>query len=169
MTSDARAVANLILDRFDSVAFSISNKKINKLVYLSHGVCLSRLDKPLIKNHVEAWQHGPVIRVLYDSFKEFEYLPITRKATSMDYRSGEEMEVSYNAMPREMAELALRVCEYFGRRSADDLEELTHAEGSPWSQVWSLPAAQRGLRDRIPNEWIKTYFDETWGKKLAVH
>jgi uncharacterized phage-associated protein len=169
MISDARAIANLILDRFDSARFSISNKKINKLLFFSHGFSLSWLGVPLIRNHFEAWTNGPVVKVVYDSFKDYDFRPITGRALSMDYSSGELVVVEYSALPRNQIDLVVQVCEHFCSKSADELEALTHEEGSPWWQIWTLPEDERGLRNRIPDPLIQGYFSKRWGQSSSTH
>lgn len=55
--------------------------KLIKLVYIHLGVN----KKPLIRENVEAWKYGPVIRSVYDAFKGYGKLSITdRVATGVD-------------------------------------------------------------------------------------
>ncbi|MEO9168503.1 MAG: type II toxin-antitoxin system antitoxin SocA domain-containing protein [Aestuariivirga sp.] len=169
MSLDARAVANLILDNFESAKFSISNMKINKLVYFSHGFCLSRLGKPLVRNHFEAWQYGPVVRVLYESFKSFDAMPIETRANAFDYLSQQELPVNYSMIEPDQRELTLKVCGYFVNDSAERLSNISHHEDGPWASVWNTPKEARGMRDRIPNEIIREHFDKVWGKLSSTH
>lgn len=169
MPHDARAIANLILDRFDSEKYSISNKKINKLIFLCHGFCLVRLGRPLIRNHFEAWTHGPVVRVVYDAFKDFEWQPIQGRAQFLDYSHDRFLDVGYSEIPTEVIELVVRVSEHYASFSAGQLEALTHEEGSPWSAVWKLPEEDRGIRNRIPDRLIQGYFSKRWGQRTSTH
>jgi uncharacterized phage-associated protein len=169
MEHDARAIANLILDRFNSQVFSISNKKINKLIYLCHGFCLSRFDEPLVRNHFEAWTHGPVVKVVYDAFKDFEWQPIQCRAKTLDYALGELVNVDYSSLPQKTVQLVMRVSEHYINSTANELEELTHEEGGPWATIWGLPEEDRGIRNRIPNPLIKGYFSERWGQRTSTH
>ena len=71
MTIDARAIANFVLGEANRHDIPITNMAINKLVYFLHAEYLLRFDKPLISSKIEAWEHGPVIREVYNSFKTY--------------------------------------------------------------------------------------------------
>ncbi len=169
LVNDARAIANFILDEFDSNAYVISNKKINKLIYFAHGFSLVRLRVPLVKNHIEAWVHGPVVKVVYDAFKQFEHRPIVERATYFNYAVGGEEIVPYSGVGDEQRQLAKKVVSHFVGYSADDLEDMTHSQFGPWAKVWNTPEEKRGLRSRIPDEDILAFFEKKYGENTASH
>ena len=45
--------------------------KLIKLVYIAHGWHLGINKKPLIREDVEAWKYGPIVRGIYDDFKGY--------------------------------------------------------------------------------------------------
>ena len=167
--NDARAIANFILDEFDPIENSISNKKINKLIYFCHGFSLLRLDLPLVKNHIEAWVHGPVVKVVYDSFKQFDYRPITSRALYFNYVSGIEEVVTYGDVNSDQLAMTRKVANHFVRYSADDLEDMTHSQFGPWAKVWNTPESQRGLRSRIPDSDIQAFFKKKYAENSSSH
>jgi len=167
--NDARAIANFILDQFDPALNEISNKKINKLIYYCHGFSLVRIGQPLVKNHFEAWTHGPVVKVVYEAFKQFEYRAIETRAVYFNYLSGMEEQVGYSEVGTNQLELSKKVVEHFIKFSADELEELSHTQFGPWAKVWNTDESQRGLRSRIPNEDIQAYFQKRYGQNLSSH
>jgi uncharacterized phage-associated protein len=167
--NDARAIANYILDEFDAVENEISNKKINKLIYYSHGFSLLRMGVPLVKNHIEAWVHGPVIRVVYDAFKQFEFRPIVGKALCFNYVTGSHEQVSYEQAQDSQLDLTRKVVNHYVKYSADDLEEMTHSQFGPWAKIWNTPEAERGLRSRIPDVDILSYFQKKHGETSPSH
>jgi uncharacterized phage-associated protein len=169
LMNDARAIANFVLDEFDAARFEISNKKINKLIYFCHGFSLLRLDAPLVKNHIEAWAHGPVVRVVYDAFKLYEYRPISERAKAFNFAKGKEEIVQYEGIDAAQLKLVKAVTQYYVKFSADELEELSHSHYGPWAKVWNVPEAKRGLRSRIPDSDIREYFREKHGGKPPVH
>lgn len=169
MPHDGRSIANLILDRFDAVRFEISNKKINKLLYYCHGFSLIRLNSNLLRNHIEAWIHGPVVRVVYEQFRKFEYRPIENRALFFDYETGREQIVSYEQVSPQETDLILKVATHFVKYTADELEEFTHKENSPWWIVKQMQPSDRGIRDRIPNELIRLDFTEKFGRLGKTH
>ena len=166
---DARKIANLLLDRFDSTRWEISNKKINKLLYFIHGVSLVRLQYGLVRNHFEAWDHGPVVAVVFHEFKKFEYRPIEHRAKAFDYASNKEEILGYDDLDVREVEFITRVTKYYVKYSADDLEAMSHEPDSPWSIVRATPAGERGIRDRIPDDLIQRYFAVRLGPLKSVN
>jgi uncharacterized phage-associated protein len=167
--NDARAIANFILDEFDPVRNEISNKKINKLIYYSHGFSLLRTSSPLVKNHIEAWVHGPVVRVVYDAFKQFDFRPITGRAQYFNYVTGLEEKVPYETMSLLHRNLTKKVVEHFVQLSADELEEMTHSQPGPWAKIWNTPETLRGFRSRIPDSDIHAHFRLKYGVSSSSH
>ena len=51
---------------------TISNLKLQKLLYLAQGFFLAIYGEPLFPEHIEAWTHGPVVPEIYRRFKRFE-------------------------------------------------------------------------------------------------
>lgn len=166
---DARKIANFVLDQFDAEACAISNKKINKLLFFVHGVSLARLGAGLVKNHFEAWDHGPVVSVVYHAFKGFVFEPIQTRATAFNYVTNQNEVLGYSDITDEHRNFILRVAGYYMRYSADELEAMTHEADSPWTAVRATPAFERGIRDRIPDEQIQRYFQLRLGPAKAVN
>lgn len=80
----AKEIANYFLGIADNNGKPISPMKLLKLVYYAHGWHLALSGNPLIKENVEAWRFGPVVRCLYDEFKIWGNGPIRKRATSVD-------------------------------------------------------------------------------------
>lgn len=166
---DARKLANLLLDSFDIRTAELSNKKLNKLLYFVHGAGLARLGYPLVRNHFEAWDHGPVIDVVYHAFKQFEWAPIQSRAMAFDYAVGFEKVIDYKDINPSDRDFILRVASYYNKYSADELEEMTHEVDSPWAVVRSTPKIDRGIKDRIPEDLIRSYFVIRLGPPRSVN
>jgi uncharacterized phage-associated protein len=155
---DARAISNLILAKFDAKSFDISNLKLNKVLYFVHGMHLANTATGIVRNHFEAWEHGPVVRVVYHQFKEFGEDPITNAAEHLNYATGKVEPISFRDIQAETREFILQVAEHYVHFPAWKLREMTHEPGGPWQQVFASEASNRGLRDRIPNELIRAHF-----------
>lgn len=158
MPYDARAIANLILEGWDADTHLITNKKINKLIYFAHGFCLARFQGPLVVNHIEAWDHGPVVRVAYDAFKRFGFRPISEPATYFDYKLGTDVIARASLRDGEL-HFINKVMQRFMPLSGDELEAITHEDNSPWSAVWN---GGRKFMNRIPDELIASHFIERY-------
>src|ERR1700676_3931940 len=79
-THSALAVANWFLARAAADGKSLDPMKLQKLIYFAHGWSLALTDIPLIEEHPEAWDYGPVIPSVYHEFKLFGRKPITERA-----------------------------------------------------------------------------------------
>lgn len=130
----------------------ISPMKIQKLVYYAHAWSLALFGEALISDRIEAWEHGPVVPALYDEFKEFGRKNIDRLASEI----GEDWAVESPRVPKSDKRthaLIKRIKEVFGKYSAVQLSNMTHAPDEPWSRV---PKRRPGIR--IPDVLIKQCF-----------
>lgn len=67
-------IANYFLSKGEKFGKrSITPLKIQKLVYYAQGFYLALFNKPLFNEKIEAWQHGPVCRILYNKYKKYSY------------------------------------------------------------------------------------------------
>src|SRR5688572_18511108 len=65
-------VAKYLLSLQDEeVGDSISNLKLQKLLYYAQGFHLAEHGRALFEERIEAWQHGPVIPTVYPEFKDY--------------------------------------------------------------------------------------------------
>lgn len=99
---------------------SISNLKLQKLVYYAQGLHLAMRDAPLFGEPIEAWDHGPVVPGLYHAFKHRGYRAIEPP----------EQFVADDYAP-EAREILDAVLEVYGQFAAWKLRDLTHDE-PPW-------------------------------------
>ena len=127
-------VAAWFLNEIDREAGdSITNLKLQKLVYYAQAWSLALLNRPLFGDAVEAWAHGPVVNSVYQEYKGYEFgtLPRSRKRPQF--------------APQELT-LLEDVLAVYGEHSAKFLENLTHEE-EPWCQAWGdLPPNSRSRR-----------------------
>lgn len=127
------AVANYFLEAGDKDGVPITHLKLQKLVSIAYGFHLAFFDQRLFNERVEAWDLGPVVPELYHEFKRFGYEPITSMATVFDHHNGRFYTVRA-ASPRVRKVLRF-VWERYGKRSATQLVQLTHAPGTPWRKA----------------------------------
>ena len=55
---------------------TISNLKMQKLLYYAQGHYLATFDEILFDDDIEAWKYGPVVKNVYDRFKIYNNLAI---------------------------------------------------------------------------------------------
>lgn len=122
---------------------TITNLRINKLLYFAQAWYMARFDKPLFEEDFEAWDLGPVIPSIYKKYKE-------NGKNNIDYVSD-----SYNVNNFNDDELntLIDVFNYYGKYSTTELVNKTHDNGTPWKQLY-----KRGGNHLIPKECIKEFF-----------
>lgn len=116
-------VADYFLAKQDTEAGdTISNLKLQKLVYYAQGYHLAIFDKPLFNEQIEAWMHGPVVPELYQKFKAYGQGAIA-SVESIDLVHFNEETISFLD----------EIYSIFNQYSAWTLRNMTHEE-SPWKE-----------------------------------
>lgn len=132
---DVRALANWFLDRASALRLSYSNMSLNKLVYLALERALVERRVLLAPARVEAWNHGPVFREVYQAFNDFGEKPIDRRAQRFDVGEKQMVEAREKLRPEDEAFLE-NIFDRYGKKSAAQLRAISHIEGGPWDTVW---------------------------------
>ena len=152
MAHDSVSVANEILRYASSKSISLTLMQLLKLEYIAHGWSLAILNRPLVQEPAQAWQHGPVYPSVYRQFRGAGWQPISTLAK--DPFMGSEFVANFDDDERKLLE---KVVDSYGRMHAFELSDRTHAPGTPWHQTY-----QDGLgrSQDIPNSVIKEHFDQ---------
>ena len=134
----------------------LTNMQLQKLVYIAHGYSLAILHRPLILQSVEAWQYGPVIRVLYDALRE--------------YGAGVVREPIERAPKESLSEtdrtLIATVLNAYGRFSGPQLSTMTHREDTPWREVYNPHAVFNN--DPIRDELIEQHYTKLLNERAGI-
>lgn len=151
-TLSAVDVANEIIRVAHATGKSISNMKLQKLLYLAQGIHLAiKNDTPLFSDPVEAWKYGPVIPSVYHKFKIYfsADIPATHPFTG-----------DGAALDEDQKKIIARVVELYGGLSAISLSNFTHLQESPWFSVYNA----NSFSTEIPTSSISAYF-KSWIEK----
>lgn len=124
--SDAITVADDFLKLSKLDRRPITPLQLMKLVYIAHGFTLALLDEDLFSDQIQAWKYGPVIPRLYHATKQFGRRPVP-----FDMIGDAPISIHGPA-----AAIIRQVWEKYGVLSGYALSQLTHADGTPWSQVY---------------------------------
>ncbi|MHA6289062.1 Panacea domain-containing protein [Maricaulis sp. CAU 1757] len=166
MNLDPRPVANVILDIADEMRLGLSNFHLNKVLYFSQAERLAFNDKPLFKLTFEAWQHGPILPVIYHEFKSFGSESIRARATILCKETGERVLARYDDLELDYNFLRRIVSEY-GAMSFSALYAVAHQRGGAWDVVWN-ERSEGKFGMTIPNDLIKeTFTGNLGGNSLA--
>jgi uncharacterized phage-associated protein len=130
-----RGLANWILDYADSVGARHSNMGLNKLVFFAVEALIVKEKRLLTNAKIEAWEHGPVFREVYQSFRRFGDQPITGRAAFFSPSSGEMEEAVANLSTDDLeaVEAALRPLIH---KTASELRWISHLPNGAWHRVW---------------------------------
>jgi len=130
----ASDVARYILRR----AGPMTTLKLQKLVYYAQAWSLAWDGVPLFSDPIEAWEHGPVVRSLFESHRGRRWI--------------RRIEGSEAALSPDQQDTVDAVLERYGLLTAEVLSELTHAE-TPWRA-----ARQNGDTATVEWEALRTYY-----------
>ena len=137
---NAEDVANYFLLKSDpEIGDIISNLKLQKLVYYGQGFHLAMFDKTLFDEEIEAWEHGPVVRQLYQKYKKHGAGAITKPS-----------KFNPDIFTKKQVSLLDEIYLVIGQYSAWKLRNLTHSE-PPWIK------ARKGDGTILADE-MKRYF-----------
>ncbi|MDT2395592.1 DUF4065 domain-containing protein [Enterococcus avium] len=116
------------MQRDEAIDDNLTQMKLHKLMYYAQGVKLAVDSSRLFDEEMLAWEHGPVIRSVYDRFHG------QRELSSIV--TEEEIENYSLVADDENSRMVLEaVYEQFGGYSAGQLRNMTHSE-TPWREAW---------------------------------
>ena len=139
-------VANFFIDLANSDPDDcMTNLRVNKLLYFAQAWSLVRRGKPLFKEELQAWKHGPVVPSVYQAFK-----PCGRERISAV--SGE---YSADVFSNDELELLIDVARKYGCYTSPALVAMTHLPGSPWESVYAP-----GHNNVISTNRLKDYYSQ---------
>jgi uncharacterized phage-associated protein len=109
---------------------AITHLKLQKLVYYAQAWSLALFDLPLFDEEIEAWTHGPVVRSLFEDFRDAGWDALEPLWDCPQFDDDTEG-------------LLTEIMEEYGQHSAKYLEKLTHRE-DPWKLArGNLPIEQK--------------------------
>lgn len=122
--TSASDVAKYILSLSDEDSGElISNLKLQKLLYYVQGFSLAITGKPMFREAIKAWEHGPVVPQVWHEYRDClsGAIPVP-------------MDVPFDSFSAEQKELLDEVYSVYGQFSAWKLRNMTHDE-PPWTET----------------------------------
>lgn len=145
---DARAIANEFLKL--SEGKPINQMWLQKLVYIANGWNLAINDAPLFDDRIEAWDGGPVVRTIWNHLRDLG-------RNTKDRYLGNKDGIPYQAeLSDSERDVISHVWKRYGQYSGNELSQLTHQEGTPWSNAYF----GRGRNSSLDQNDIKQHFVE---------
>ena len=123
---------------------AMSAMKLQKLAYYCQAWSLVWDERPMFQARIEAWALGPVVPSLYAVHRG-------------QFRVTEWPQGDPNRLTKDERDTANAVCDFYGRRSARWLSELSHQE-QPWMVAREgVPEGERG-KALISHESMAEYY-----------
>lgn len=158
------SIANYFVQKSFATGKELTPMKVVKLVYISHGWYLALADKALINEPIQAWKYGPVIKSVYQEFKEYGKDQITGLATI--FTSEGFVTPSIADTDNDLKKFLDRVWELYGNFSGVQLSSLTHKSDTPWDKVWNQQKLQ-SPNQIIGNDLIKDHYKKMIKQTVA--
>jgi len=117
-------VADFFINKGVETGAPISNKKLQKLLYYSQAWSMALVNKPLFKDKIEAWVHGPAIRSVYLEYRSFGFSPIRKIIPTENIKK----------IIGDTKKFLEEIWRVYGKHDASYLEFLTHNE-TPWKEA----------------------------------
>lgn len=143
----ALAVGNTILKRAKTDNIDITPMKLQKLIYIVYKSYYKKTGKPLFSERFEVWKYGPVLRSIYDCYKNYHSNAIKEYAKNSDGNIYVVNEDTANTFRDVINDVWSKYKYYDGIK----LSEMTHKYGTAWYKA--AIACQSFLSDEdIKNE-----------------
>lgn len=143
MDNDRKITSTLVARRLLDIADDkgkgdeVTHLQLQKLVFFAHGWTLAFLHHPLVtEESVEAWQHGPVFRNLYDALRQRNFKMdsiVTEVPTSVAERLAGWR--GKNHLSDNESKVISLVYGRYGDLDGQALVDLTHRKGTPWYET----------------------------------
>ncbi len=156
---DAIDVARYVINISHEFQYSISNLKLQKLLYFIQAVFLveSEGKSACFKDEIEAWDFGPVVPVVYREFKFFGGTNIPKIEVYRDFSRGiwniQTKKFNEKIIFEEDRDNIKKIVKHFGRLNASKLVDITHHQ-LPWV------TAYKSKNKIISKKCIYDYFKE---------
>ena len=153
MPNNSLSVANAFLERAESEGRTLTNMKLQKLLYFAQGHSLALRGDPLIDELPEAWPYGPVYTHVYHEFKRFGSSPIRARSLCPfpDDNGNHDWPPIRNPQDQQLIDA---VWVAYRDINALKLSDMSHVAEGPWFE-----ARSNGGSSVISRESMKRYFE----------
>lgn len=152
---DVRAIANEFIARANAQERSLTNMQLQKLPYIAHGWGLATQQRRLISAQPEAWPYGPVYPDLYRALRQYGPMQVAGPIHQNDGNAFAHDRGAQVIAPLDDAERQLidAVWSGYNRFDAFTLSNMTHREGTPWTDTY-----RNYGRAPIPDDLIRQHY-----------
>jgi len=124
----------------------MTHMRLQKLLYYVQGWSLARRGEKAFDDRLEAWEHGPVVPVVYRQLKGSKKNPLT------------VAQLEEGQIDSDLKTFIASVWSDYRSHSAIRLRQMTHAE-SPWKNAWEKRLLPDHCQEEITEEALLEYFE----------
>ena len=147
----ALQLARWILKKANVNGDSVTNLKLQKILYFTQAWHLVNFNRPIFNEPIEAWAYGPVIRSVYENYKRFKNSPIDIRVLPSQVPT----------FPKRQSELLEEVYEIYMKFPAYALVNMTHND-DPWKNNFI-----KGGSNCIPITEIRKYYNDLYERSQS--
>lgn len=125
----------------------LTHLKIQKLLYFAEGVNLAINDEPLFREKIYAWQHGPVVKEVYEELKH-------NGSKEIEFDKNQYENIKKINENSNIFNVLVSVYNSYAGYTAWQLREKSHIAGGPWQ----VTVDTKGMQKEIDKNFIKEYF-----------
>lgn len=172
----ASDIARYFLWKYGGDEDPISNLKLQKLLYYAQGYYTAFFDDSLFGDTIEAWDHGPVVRNVWQTYAQHGSGTIPKPET-----------FDVGQIPEQQLGLLDRVYEAYGQYTAWKLRDMTHEE-QPWliaraegtaispsllrefftSRIAPIPRKALSVLEKQIHSYVKTLLSSSGAKRATI-
>lgn len=154
---DVCDVCRYVINYSNKKEYSISNLKLQKLLYFIQAVFIIDKGKQCFNDPIEAWDFGPVVPKAYREFKMYgcaDIPPITSYLVFDENNiwNTRRVEFDESIIKRKDRKAINKVVDMFSEYTATDLVQLTINQ-LPWENVY-----ETGMNNVITPDMLKEYY-----------
>jgi uncharacterized phage-associated protein len=152
-TIDSKLLAKYVIDKIGNMP----HLKLQKLLYYIDAWHIAVLDRPIIEEKFEAWMHGPVLRTIWNDYKDYGVMTLNNLVSIKDNEKDIIEKSIEQSLTKDQIELMNDVLNEYGDKSAYHLECLTH-EATPWLEARKGIEPAEQCSNKISKETTKDYY-----------
>lgn len=148
---DINLACDFIIGRLDECTTSLSNLKIQKLLYYTEAWYLAFYEKSLFDEPFQAWIHGPVSLTIFQRFSDTKalYSSIEISDIRPDFKTEQ--------LSQPIRDHILNVLDVYAPYTGYELEVMTHNE-QPWIEARRGYTPDQRCEVNINQKTMQTYY-----------
>lgn len=131
--------------------YGFSHLKLQKILYYAQTHHLGRFDRPLFKDEIQAWAHGPVVKNVYRDLRNSGSGPIDVNWIG---------NFQWGTVDPDTTQFLIEMWDLYGGYSGWKLRDFSHQPGTPWHQYFVQNVREITIPQSVMQAYAKTVLGE---------